>query len=1114
MAIQAARLLLDDRDAGPLEDFVILQTGLVQVAQGREALARELARYRAVDDLKRNAEFATAIQTLQGLLDRYAEANGSVYLDRARQAIRSIAETYERHKAFAVAIEIYQGFVAANAKRFEDIDQEAYSVAKALHRQAAEEFAKQEHKPQAPPALSEAFQAAIDAIGEFLGNYPQSRLAEQAQQDLLEMALTYAKARSWQAARQIHELFLQKNPDYRYVGMIHFRRGVCYVGEIMPEHAINLLSATRIAPPVAKRPPPLAVPAMPKTGRAGGQAGEGAPAADRMAEPGGVTAGPSRTNGATADEGDFNGKLEVIDVREPAPADFAYSRVRASLAAIREQERQQAIRVAKLDEKLLNLARAPAQPAGQAAAEQQIEVPMLSAREMERQDKAIDAAYGIFLMVLRDYADRPAARQARAEILVLLGHYESTARPEKAAALLDRFAEDFPEDPERPKLALRAARDIHRHANNLIGVAKDEKLGQIETRFADARKRYAGLIASFPDEKALVAEARFAAAQTYLDESRQLLEVARPRARGRFVLAARQFERLAGEHPDHPQRANIPQLIAKIAAELRGQKFWDEAISVYSDLIARFPLQGQQIQAVRLIADIYREGLKDPLQAVEAYQEFLFTGGDGQAQQVQQIVLGIGRQLSGEKRYIEALHVFRTFVDSFPKHPQADEALKRIGDIHLENQAWDEAIAAYEKILSDYPKGQQVPDARLAIAECYINLSRWAQAYETYETFAKEQSKHPQADMARSRLAVLKDIRRFQDLIDTDKENRKIDDAQYQIALIVQDQLQNRVKAILEFAKVVSDYPQSHQADNAQYLIGRAYLALGKFEEGREALRLCAASYPSSPLADDALFQLGKSYEQEASQLRAESPEQRMKELAVTGQREAYKRVAEATDRLAGLNVELRDAYRQKGDWANLDLQIARGALGTNTLLFAQVTNVAEQARQAVRVLSALELARREDKINAALRRAVEAYTQAADNYPLGDYTDESLLSMATIYAEQLKNVEAAMATYQRIVKHFAGTARAEDASWKLAEFYERQGKHEAAVAAYRQFIRNYQGSKRVADAQFALAENLEALGRWVEAMDAYTTYIGKWPKAPKAAKARDQINWIKAYRL
>ena len=106
------------------------------------------------------------------------------------------------------------------------------------------------------------------------------------------------------------------------------------------------------------------------------------------------------------------------------------------------------------------------------------------------------------------------------------------------------------------------------------------------------------------------------------------------------------------------------------------------------------------------------------------------------------------------------------------------------------------------------------------------------------------------------------------------------------------------------------------------------------------------------------------------------------------------------------------------------------------------------------------------------------------------------------------------MATWLEIVRQFSGTGVAEEASWQIAQFYERSGKYAEAVEAYKGFLRNYRRSPKAADAQFGIAENYEHLGQWVAAMDQYTNYVNNFPQGALAGKAKEQINFIKTYRL
>ena len=81
-------------------------------------------------------------------------------------------------------------------------------------------------------------------------------------------------------------------------------------------------------------------------------------------------------------------------------------------------------------------------------------------------------------------------------------------------------------------------------------------------------------------------------------------------------------------------------------------------------------------------------------------------------------------------------------------------------------------------------------------------------------------------------------------------------------------------------------------------------------------------------------------------------------------------------------------------------------------------------------------------------------------------------------------------------------------------EYYEQHQEHKKAIDAYQSFLRNYRRSPRAGQAQASIAENHENLGEWVQAMDAYTNYLNNFPDGPQATRAREQISWIKTYRL
>ncbi len=552
-------------------------------------------------------------------------------------------------------------------------------------------------------------------------------------------------------------------------------------------------------------------------------------------------------------------------------------------------------------------------------------------------------------------------------------------------------------------------------------------------------------------------------------------------------------------------------MLWSIAQEMENQGYEDESVLVWNELAIADPMNPLAQQAIGKIAETYRRDLKRPLKAAETYLELNFIRGGSDAA-TQEAVFQIGAALKNEKRWVEALNVLETFVDSFPRHAQAGQALATIGQIHQTNQAWDDAIKAYRRVIDEYKEGLCVQEAKWSIAECKINLSQWREAMAAYRDYVSAYPQDAKLGEANRRLEILKDLARFQELVN-EKGQRKAFDAQFQIATIVRTQLANPVKGIIEYRKVVSNWPDSYVAATALHEIGNSYLALGETVKAREAFMAVAKDYATSPLAGASLYQVGKSYEDEADALATVTRERSMEVAKDQAQRRAYEQVQYFRKNEEAARGERIKGLKSSGQGKLADLEEAAGAFGQQSYNMANTAVFARQAQADVETLSAAQLADRQDKINAALRKAIDSYASAA-KLPGSNKADAALLQMANIYDQRLKDSKAAMETWLEIVRQFSGTAVAQDASWKLAQYYEREGKYAQAIEAYNSFLRNYRGSPNAGAAQFAVAECYEHLGQWVAAMDTYNNYVNNFPDGPVVGKAKEQIGWIKTYRM
>jgi TolA-binding protein len=686
-------------------------------------------------------------------------------------------------------------------------------------------------------------------------------------------------------------------------------------------------------------------------------------------------------------------------------------------------------------------------------------------------------------------------------------------RADRAIVLIKRYLGDNPTDPERTAFAYRSLSDQivwvrQRKPSEIIDQAWIDARHEL---FQQARKEIVDFVTVNAEKRTWAAEAQLLLVNSFEQEAQLAGSISAERAGGLLVQCAESIFALLNNAPEHPQTVSFPNRIWGLADRIAALGQNEQAIYILRQLSIKLPTHALANQSLVRVAQLYAANLSNPLRAVETYQDYLSrTDGDPA---VPAQIFEIARQLATQERYLEAIHVYNVFVDSFPTDQRAASALHAIGKTHQANEAWTEAITTYDRIVEEYAVDAIIPQVRLDVAECRINLGQWSEARRLYEEFLEKFPKNAQFATASERLDVLKKLDRFQDLLADDQIDRNKDDAQYQIARTVLLELKNPVKAIEEFRKVVAKHAKSDVADDAQVEIGRALLALNRLEEGREELLKVAPNYPGSPLADDALFLVAQSFEQFAQQLAGVTQEKAYEESFRYGQKEAYarfnKEVAEESERMTQRRVLLKAGGDEQLIALNDALDASRSGNLVAGKLFCHVT----QAELEAETETALHIANRQDRINDAYREAISMYVKAATDHPLGDKTDQSLIRIAEIFETRLKDRPAAMQTYQKVVRQFPGTPVAENAAWKVTQFYVDEGKYAQAADSYKTFIRNYPASPRVADAQFGLAEVLEHLGKWVEAMDAYEIFRQKFNKHPKVRLATDQISWIKTYR-
>ncbi|MHC4388280.1 MAG: tetratricopeptide repeat protein [Planctomycetota bacterium] len=726
-----------DKVVAQADEYANLQLANLKFDMAVRELNFILKQYDASEKITLTPSFKTTIEAYTKFI---SESSSSKLRDQAVAKVFRIAQHFERHKAYDVAVGVYRDFAvfAGTVKALSQAapaasspaERAAFAAAAALDSKARLALSKmidEQKDPKVPPdRISAEFAAAVEAYKDFIKAHPKSVLLGRAVDKIMAVGLEYARADAWEVADAIYAGLLAKDLAIRHGERIEFCRGLCQLGKAIPDHAKQTLTTLTLKP----TPRPEGADRT-RGGGYGGGYGQAAlakaPAPDSLASASGPalirSSSESLEPGAVARSGKslnapMNGYALHGDIAYDN-ADELHLKDTRLVAAIRQQEATRAAQIARLREehRYRPVRRTREQRKEAAKARRRPAAPVLPPEEIARQQEAINAAYAIFQQIRKKYPKTATAEQSRGEIKVMIDHWRTLNQWQRAAKLAEQFLKDNPTDNELPHLRLGIARDYLTWAAQPVEdkPSKQLMLAEVARRFNKGRGELVSVVKDFPKERGQVQQAQWDIANSFLTQARVVDAFSRTLARGQYVRAADELLRLADEYYDHPNIGRIPNMLWDISNELSTRRYYEEAIAVWSGLMIRYPTHNLARDAAMRIAQTYQNNLKQPLRAAEAYQEVNVARG-GRDTGIQNQIYQIGLRLRNDKRWVEALHVLEMFVDSFPRHPQAGQALTTIGQVHQTNEAWEEAIAAYRRVIDEFPTGDWVKEAKWSIA--------------------------------------------------------------------------------------------------------------------------------------------------------------------------------------------------------------------------------------------------------------------------------------------------------------------------------------------------------------------------------------------------------------
>ena len=108
-----------------------------------------------------------------------------------------------------------------------------------------------------------------------------------------------------------------------------------------------------------------------------------------------------------------------------------------------------------------------------------------------------------------------------------------------------------------------------------------------------------------------------------------------------------------------------------------------------------------------------------------------------------------------KKHYEEAITGFTQFIEQYPDHGYADNAMYWMGEAYYDRGLWTKALQTFQDVIQSFPLGNKVPDAMLKLGLCHQQLKNFRQAREVLQQVADI---YPKSDVARIATTRLEQI--------------------------------------------------------------------------------------------------------------------------------------------------------------------------------------------------------------------------------------------------------------------------------------------------------------------------------------------------------------------
>jgi TolA-binding protein len=234
--------------------------------------------------------------------------------------------------------------------------------------------------------------------------------------------------------------------------------------------------------------------------------------------------------------------------------------------------------------------------------------------------------------------------------------------------------------------------------------------------------------------------------------------------------------------------------------------------------------------------------------------EITLLGGEGQDSLILYPTAGktqFDKAMSyyNDQDYVNAIIEFEKVLNDYSDSIYADDAQYYLALSYKYLNYYNKAILEFENLLSAYTYSAFADDAQFNIGDCYYIMGNYDQALIEYQ---KVIDNYTNSDLDSA-------ISSFQEVVAIYPASEFADDAQF-YAGYCYIKLEDFVEAIIEFKKVIENYPQGTWPDGrsvpgvAQFYIGWCYEKFEDWSNAIKAYQKVIDNYPNSTWSDGSLI--------------------------------------------------------------------------------------------------------------------------------------------------------------------------------------------------------------------------------------------------------------------